>query len=249
MTTISPIENTTYDMVTGSGNGLLTTSNTSGVDFGTPARTRAGVDTDFAFSISRARSPLGTLTFVQHVRATSSSKPKSYLVNWRKDLRVLPAILPHSLIEADPGAPAPIQGVSTIRTNEIYRIGRRETSLKKSWDKFGNTFEFHPNLFPIHNCPAFRLLYPSAMEIQLSVTEAIMSYSVMSNADELDLEAGDQDLAPTSAISRLSNSDDTETAEETTAITNQQEEIRNRLVKMHKCNKIVCTKSWLTGDA
>ena len=69
----------------------------------------------------------------------------------------------------------------------------------------------------------------------------------MSNADELDLEAGDQDVLPTSAISRLSNSDENETTEETTAITDQLEgtrkaiNLRNRLVKMHRCNKIVCT--------
>ena len=82
MTTISPSENTMCDMVTGSGNGLLTTSNTLGVGFKTPASTRAREDTDFAYSISRARSPLGTLTFAQHVRSKSASKPKSYLVNW-----------------------------------------------------------------------------------------------------------------------------------------------------------------------
>ena len=69
----------------------------------------------------------------------------------------------------------------------------------------------------------------------------------MSNADELDLEAGDQELVPISGIARLSSSDETETSEETTARTDQLEGIRkamnlrNRLVKMHKCNKIVCT--------
>ena len=85
------------------------------------------------------------------------------------------------------------------------------------------------------------------MELQLSITEAIMSYSVMSNAEELDLELGDQDVLPTSTILRLSNSDEHETTEETTAITNLLEGIRkamnlrNKLIKMHRCNKIVCT--------
>ena len=147
------------------------------------------------------------------MRSKSTSKPKSYLVNWRGDLREIPAILSNSSTGADPGAPAPIQGTSTIRTNEIFKLGRRETSLKKSWDKFGNTFEFHPNLFSIHNCSAFKLPYPSAMEIQLTITEAIMSYSVMINADELDLEVGDQELVPTSGISRLSSSDETDTSD------------------------------------
>ena len=172
---------------------------------------------------------------------------KLILVNWREDLKEIPAILPSSSTGADPGAPTPIQGITTIRSNEIFKLGRRETSLKKSWDKFGNVFEFHPNLFSIHNCPGFKLPYPSAMEIQLSITEAIMSYSVMSNADELDLEVGDQETSPTSAMSRLSSSDENETNEETEALTDQLESIRkamnlrNRLVKMHKCNKIVCT--------
>ena len=121
-------------MVTGSGNGLLTTSNSSGVDFGTPTRTRAGEDADIAFSISRARSPLGAMTFAQHVKFKSASKPKSYLVNWREDLREIPAILPSSSTGADTEAPAPILGTTTIRTNEIFKLGRRETSLKKSWD-------------------------------------------------------------------------------------------------------------------
>ena len=94
-------------MVTANGNGLLTTSNSSGVTFGTPTRTHAGDDTDFAFSISRARSPLGAMTFAQHVRSKSASKPKSYLLNWREDLREIPAILPSSSTGADPGA-APV---------------------------------------------------------------------------------------------------------------------------------------------
>ena len=145
-------------MVTANGNGLLTTSNSSGVTFGTPTRTRAGDDTDFAFSITRARTPLGSMTFAQHVRSMSASKPKAYLVNWCEDLREIPAILPSSSTGADPGAPAPIPGTTTIRSNEIFKLGRRETLLKKSWDKFGNIFEFHPILFTIHNCPGFSCL-------------------------------------------------------------------------------------------
>ena len=152
MTFISPSENTTCNMVTANGNGLLMTSNSSCVNFGTPTRTRAGDDTDFAFSISRARSPLGAPAFAQHVKSKSDSKPKSYLVNWREDLREIPAIMSSSSSGADPGAPAPILGTTTIRTNEIFKLGRRETSLKKSWDEFGNVFKFHPNLFYIHNC-------------------------------------------------------------------------------------------------
>ena len=110
-------------------------------------------------------------------------------------MREIPANLISSSTGADPGAPAPIQDITTIRSNEIFKLGRRETYLKKSWVKFGNVFEFHPNLFSIHNCPSFKLPYPSVMEIKLSITEAIMSNSVMSNVDELDLEAGDQEEA------------------------------------------------------
>ena len=102
--------------------------------------------------------------------------------------------MPNSPTGADPGAPALIQGVTTIRSNEIYKLGRRENSLKKSWDKFENTFEIHPNLFPIHNCPAFKLPYPSTIKTQPTISEAIFSYSVMSEADELDLGADEQDL-------------------------------------------------------
>ena len=102
--------------------------------FGTPTRTRAGDDTDFAFSISRSRAPLGSMTFAQHVRSKSASKPKLYLLNWREDLREIPATLPSSSTGADPGAPAPIQGTTTIRSDEIFKLGRRETSLRKSWD-------------------------------------------------------------------------------------------------------------------
>ena len=67
----------------------------------------------------------------------------------------------------------------------------------------------------------------------------------MSEADQLDLEAEDQDRSTTSAISRLSTSDDSETIEETTTRTDKLEDIRkavslrNRLVKMHRCSKIV----------
>ena len=61
----------------------------------------------------------------------------------------------------------------------------------------------------------------------------------MSEADHLDLESADQDDAPTSAISKLTTFDDTETAEETTTRINKLEEIRkavnlkNWLIKMH----------------
>ena len=120
------------NMVTANGNGPLTTSISSCVNFGTPTRTRAGEDTDVAFSISRAKTPLGAMPFAQHVKSTSASKPKSFLVNWREDLREIPAIMPNSLTGADPGAPAPILGTTTIRTNEIFKLGRRESSLKKS---------------------------------------------------------------------------------------------------------------------
>ena len=68
----------------------------------------------------------------------------------------------------------------------------------------------------------------------------------MSEAEQLDLDAEDQDQSATSTISRLSTSDDSETIiEETVTRTVQLENIRkevsqwNRLVKMHKCNKIV----------
>ena len=68
----------------------------------------------------------------------------------------------------------------------------------------------------------------------------------MSEADQLDLESEDQDNPSTLAISRLTTSDDTETGEEITTRINKLEEIRkavvlrNRLMKMHKSNKIVC---------
>ena len=52
------------------------------------------------------------------------------------------------------------------------------------------------------------------MEIQQTISEAILNYSVMSEADELDLEADDQDRLSTSAITRLSTSDNTETTDE-----------------------------------
>ena len=57
---------------------------------------------------------------------------------------------------------------------------------------------------------------------QQTITETIMSYSVMGNADELELETGDLELLPTSAISRLYNSDGTETADETSTRRNLQ---------------------------
>ena len=86
----------------------------------------------------------------------------------------------------------------------------------------------------------FKLPYPSAMEIQLTISEAILSYSAMSEADELDLGADDQDLSSTSTITRLTSSDDTESTDEATARTDQLEAIRKemnlreRLVKMLK---------------
>ena len=86
------------------------------------------------------------------------------------------------------------------------------------------------------------------METQLSISEANLSYSVMSEADELDLGADDQDLLTISTITRLSTSDGTEATDEATARTDQLKVIRkamnlrNRLVKMHKCNRIVYTK-------
>ena len=73
-----------------------------------------------------------------------------------------------------------------------------------------------------------------------------MSYSIFSEADLLALESEDQNDAPTLAMSRLTTSDDTETREEITTRINKLEEIRkavnlrNRLIKMHKSNKIVC---------
>ena len=69
----------------------------------------------------------------------------------------------------------------------------------------------------------------------------------MSEADQLDLEAEDQDRSSTSAISRLSASDDSETMEEIATRTDELKQVReavslrNRSVKMHRCNKIVCT--------
>ena len=46
MTRIPPSEDTTRNMVTGSGNGQLLTSNSTGVDSTTPTRTRAREDKD-----------------------------------------------------------------------------------------------------------------------------------------------------------------------------------------------------------
>ena len=119
-------------MVAGNGNGQLTTSNASSDNFRTPARILAREDTDFAYSISRTRTPLGAVTFAQHVRSKSASKPKTYLVDWRDNLRELPAVFPTLVSGADPRAPAPIQGTTTIRTNKIYKLDKRATSLKKS---------------------------------------------------------------------------------------------------------------------
>ena len=89
MTATPPSEDTTRKMVTGYGNNQILTSNSTVVNFRTPARSRAREDTDFVFSISRTRTPLGSLTFAQHVRSKRASKPKSYLVNWRDELRDL----------------------------------------------------------------------------------------------------------------------------------------------------------------
>ena len=92
----------------------------------------------------------------------------------------------------------------------------------------------------------FKLPYSGAMEIQQTISEAILNYSIMSKTDQLDLKTEDQDRSLTSAISRLSTFDDSESIEETKARTDKFEEIRiavslrNRLVKMHRCNKIVC---------
>ena len=102
MSTIFPSENTTRNLVAGNGNGQLTTSNSSTDNFRTPARILAREDTDFAYSISRTRTPLGAVTFAQHVRSKSASKPKTYLVDWRDNLRELPAVLPTSVSGADP---------------------------------------------------------------------------------------------------------------------------------------------------
>ena len=186
-------------MVTGSGDGHQTTSKLTSNTFRTPASSRARDDTNFSHSISRSRTPLGSMTFTHHVRTFAhhvrtkcNSKPQSYLVDWREGLPELPAILPTSSGGADPGAPAPIVGTITKRANEIYKLDRHAASLKGSWDKFGNVFEFHPNLFTIHNAKVFKLPYTSVMEIQQSISEAILSYSIMSEAEQLDLDSEDQ---------------------------------------------------------
>ena len=201
MSTISSSKNTTRNMATGPGNGQLTTSNSTSDNFRTPARVRAREDTDFAYSISRTRTSLGSMTFAQHVRSKSASVLKTYLVDWHDEQSELPAVLPTSSGGADPGAPAPIQGTITVRTNEIYKPNRRATSLKKPLDRFCNTFKFHPNLFTIHNSPIYKLPYPGAMKVQQTISEAILSYSIMSKADQLDLEAEDQNRSSTSDIS------------------------------------------------
>ena len=121
------------------------------------------------------------------MKSKSASKPKTYLVEWCDNLGELPAILPTASAGANLGARAPIQGTTRVRTNEIYKVDNRATSLKNAWDRFGNTFEFRPNLFTIHNSPMFKLPYPGAMEIQQTISDAILSYSIMSEADQLDL--------------------------------------------------------------
>ena len=106
---------------------------------------------------------------------------------------------------ADPGAPAPIVGTSTIRANGIDKLNSKATLLKGSWGKLGNVLEFHPNLFSIHNAKVFKHTYPGVVEIApQTIYEAILSYSTMSETDRREVEFKDQDQTTTSAISRLS---------------------------------------------
>ena len=67
----------------------------------------------------------------------------------------------------------------------------------------------------------------------------------MSEAEQLDLEAEDQDRLSISAISRLSTSDDTETLEETATRTDQLEQIRKAVSLRNRLVKCISAKNCL----
>ena len=77
------------------------------------------------------------MTFAQHLRTKSSSKPQSCFFEWREGLPGHPAILATTPGGADPGAQAPIVGTSTIRANEIDKTSNFIKGLMRLvWKRF-----------------------------------------------------------------------------------------------------------------
>ena len=246
MSTFSLNENTTRNMVTGFGNGRDSTSRTLDNPFRTPANTRAREDVDI--SDIYPKSPQGSMTFIQHLKTKIATRPRSRFVDWREELPLQSTTLGlRAAGEAAIGAPAPIVGTSTIRANEIFKLPAKAITLKGSWDKCENVFEFHPNLHSIHTAKSFQLPYPNVMEKQgETISETILHYNVMSEADQLTLDAEDDEEEANAAIVRLSTNTDNETEEQTNARQEKLAEVqkalrvKNKVIKMHKVNKIVC---------
>ena len=168
-----------------------------------------------------------------------TSKSRTSFVDWREDMPEASSYRARTIRGADSGAPAPIVGFATKRANEIHKLHPKATSLKGSCDKFGNVCKFHPDLFTIH-AKVFNLPYPDAVEnAPLTISETILDYSTMSDADRLELATEEQEQSATSAISRLTTSDASESREVTAARNAQLDHIRkalslrNKLVKMH----------------
>ena len=235
--------NSTNDMVTVSGN------NTARNLFRTPADTRAGDDTDL--QPLQTRTPQGNTTFMQHLRQQMHSRPTMtrFKQSWMDFLP--PTQAPNALNQGtfgpDPSAPAPIAAHSSIRPADVHKLSAKVNGFDGHWEKFSLIFDLHPSLHTIHTCKAFKLPYPTAVENpNATITDIILNYGTMGDVDRLDIDAEEQDYLATSAISRLSinaegeNQEDADLRREQLAEIEGNQRTRNKLVKMHRCNKIVC---------
>ena len=100
-------------------------------------------------------------------------------------------------------------------------------------------------MFTIHPAKVFKLPYPGAVEnSSLKISETILNYSNMSVADRLESKSDELDQSGTSEISRLTYSTASKSRAETAAKNERLDQaqkalsLRNKLVAMHKRNKI-----------
>ena len=179
LSTLLGVSRNTHDMVTGNGNNSTTNSSGESNPFRTPANPRVRDATEFALG---ARTPQGSVTFMQHYQNRRLSEP-ARSPQWRDFLSEMPTTNIFNRAnpqDVDPLAPAPIEGHSSIRRSDIYKLPQKVNSFDGHWDKFSTTFDLYPNLHTIHTCRSFRLPYPQAVETESpSITNIIMSYSTM----------------------------------------------------------------------
>ena len=131
----------THDMVTVSGNNPAANSSGQSNSFRTPVNPRARETTGIALG---ARSPQGTVMFMQHYQNRRLSEPLRS-PQWRDFLSDMPP-------EINPAAPAQLEWYSSIRLSDIYKLSPKVNAFDGHRDKFSLTFDLHSNLHSIHTC-------------------------------------------------------------------------------------------------